>query len=75
MSNAEFQKKMALLLKTFEKQMKTMDEFEVKDLRKSYREEKGVIYVKEYTVKAHMRPVRPRAQAMTRKGGLVSRAA
>ena len=30
------------------------------EVRKRWREEHGVIYVREYTVKAHLRPMRPK---------------
>lgn len=44
-------------IRAIEREIKRRAEEEA-DIRRRYREEMGVIYVREYTVRAHMRPIR-----------------
>lgn len=53
MTEAEFKR----MLRAFEKELKAQAEEEV---RRRYREEQGLIYVRTYTVAAHFRPAKKR---------------
>lgn len=50
----------ALVLKQIEKALAKVGAEQAAEIRKRYREQEKVIFVKTYTVHAHLRPVRPR---------------